>query len=58
MTALRVGDLRIAEDKNWFRLMHGGTQVRRFSKKVWSREEVRAWRDGYVWGRDHHTETP
>lgn len=55
MTALRVADLRISEDKNWFRLIQDGHQVRRFSKRVWSRAEVRAWRDGYVWGRDQGT---
>jgi len=56
------GDFRITETENHYHLVHPkrvgppiswAYVIRRFAKNAWTLKEVRAWREGYVRGRNN-----
>jgi len=47
MIVSRTGTYRISQRGAQFFLYHGPLFVRRFSRDVWTLDEVKKWRDGY-----------
>ena len=49
---MKVGDIYIAETSDHYVLVFPDQSNRRFSKKAWTLQDVRQFRNGYVYARN------
>jgi len=49
---MKVGDVRIAETSEHYVLIFPSQKTRRFSKNVWTLQDVKQFRNGYVYARN------